>query len=100
VKADYKMKKVRFSDIQYVEGMKDYLRIVTKSEKIMTLMSFRALLALLPTNEFARIHKSYVVSLNAIESIEKGKVKMKLSQLPIGELYRESFLGAIKRTSA
>ncbi|MFT7057120.1 MAG: DNA-binding LytR/AlgR family response regulator [Roseivirga sp.] len=98
VKADYKMKKVRFSDIQYVEGMKDYLGIVTKSEKTMTLMSFRALLALLPPNEFVRIHKSFVVSLNAIESIEKSKVNIKLSQRPIGELYCESFLDSIKRT--
>ncbi|MFT6826937.1 MAG: two-component system LytT family response regulator [Roseivirga sp.] len=73
VKSDYKMKKIKFSEMQYVEGMKDYLRIVTRTEKIMTLMSFSKLMELLPVQDFARVHKSYVVSLNAIESIEKSK---------------------------
>jgi DNA-binding LytR/AlgR family response regulator len=67
------MKKIKFSEMQYVEGMKDYLRIVTRTEKIMTLMSFSKLMELLPVQDFARVHKSYVVSLNAIESIEKSK---------------------------
>ncbi|MFT7380643.1 MAG: two-component system LytT family response regulator [Roseivirga sp.] len=100
VKSDYKMKKIKFSEMQYVEGMKDYLRIVTRTEKIMTLMSFSKLMELLPVQDFARVHKSYVVSLNAIESIEKSKVKLKGFEVPIGDSFREVFLAIINKNVA
>lgn len=100
VKSDYKMKKIKFSDIQYVEGMKDYLRVVTRTEKIMTLMSFSKLMGLLPAQDFARVHKSYVVSLHAIEAIEKSKVSLKNLEVPIGESFREAFLTRINKNLA
>jgi DNA-binding LytR/AlgR family response regulator len=80
--------------------MKDYLRIVTRTEKIMTLMSFSKLMELLPVQDFARVHKSYVVSLNAIESIEKSKVKLKGFEVPIGDSFREVFLAIINKNVA
>jgi DNA-binding LytR/AlgR family response regulator len=97
VKSDYKMKKIKFIDLLYVEGMKDYLRIVTKSEKVMTLMSFSKLMDLLPSNGFARVHKSYIVAVSAIESIEKSKIKLKSCELPIGDTYRDEFLAMINK---
>ena len=88
VKAEYKIIKIRFAEILYIEGMKDYLRIVTADQRIMTLQSFSKLLPSLPTQQFMRIHKSYVISLDAIESIEKGKVKIGDQYIPIGESYK------------
>lgn len=95
IKSEYKMKKVSFCDIVYVEGMKDYLRIVTRNEKIMTLMSFSKLMCILPNEAFVRIHKSYIVAVTAINSVEKGKVEIGEKWLPIGESYRESFFDLI-----
>lgn len=88
VKAEYKIKKIRFDDILYIEGMKDYLRIVTTSEKVMTLLSFAKLMPKLPADRFLRIHKSYVVSLSAIDSIEKGKLKLGETYLPVSDSYK------------
>ena len=88
VKAEYKIKKIRFDDILYIEGMKDYLRIVTSNEKVMTLLSFAKLLPKLPSSRFLRIHKSYVVSLAAIDSIEKGNIRIGETLLPVSETYK------------
>ena len=97
VKADYKIKKVSFEHILYIERMKDYLRLVTRHEKVMTLLSFRKLKPRLPPDQFVRIHKSYVVALGAIDSVEKGKVRVGDKQLPIGETYREAFFKLIEK---
>ena len=88
VKTEYKIKKIRFSEVLYIEGMKDYLRIVTKEEKVMTLLSFSRLMPKLPASQFLRIHKSYVVSLAAIDSIEKGKLRVGEVTLPVSESYK------------
>lgn len=88
VKAEYKIKKIRFDDILYIEGMKDYLRIVTTHEKVMTLLSFARLMPKLPSNRFLRIHKSYVISLAAIDSIEKGNIRIGETTLPVSETYK------------
>ena len=95
VKTEYKIKKVRFDEILYIEGMKDYLRIVTKQEKIMTLQSFSRLVPVLPAERFMRIHKSFVIAFEAIDSVEKNKVRMGEQLIPIGDSYREQFLQKI-----
>lgn len=95
VKTEYKIKKIRFDEICYVEGMKDYLRIVTIDEKVMTLLSFAKLILKLPARRFVRIHKSYVVAVDAIDSVEKGKVRVGEKLLPIGETHKEAFLKLI-----
>ena len=100
VKAEYKIKKIRFDDILYIEGMKDYLRIVTDNEKVMTLLSFTKLMPKLPSSRFLRIHKSYVVSLNAIDSIEKGKLKLGDTYLPVSESYKPALDEYVKSRMA
>ncbi|GAB5527374.1 MAG: LytTR family DNA-binding domain-containing protein [Roseivirga sp.] len=95
VKTEYKIKKIRFDEICYVEGMKDYLRIVTADEKVMTLLSFARLMPRLPAHKFVRVHKSYVVALDAIDSVEKGKIRVGEQLLPIGETHKEAFLKLI-----
>lgn len=96
VKTDYHMEKVCFDQILYVEGMKDYLGIITPQKRIMTLMSFNALEELLPSRDFFRIHKSYLIALSKIERIERNQVIINKERLPIGETYRKSFFSRLK----
>lgn len=89
--------KINFDDILFVEGMKDYLRIHTEKEKVMTLLSFKKLEEILPSEKFIRIHKSYVIAINKMDSIERNRVKIKGELLPIGDSYRREFLKVIDR---
>jgi len=92
IKTEYRMQKVFFKDILFIEGMKDYLRIHTVKERIMTLMSFSKMEQILPGDNFVRIHKSYIIALDKIESIEKSKIKIATHDLPIGEMYKKPFM--------
>jgi two-component system LytT family response regulator len=87
--------KINFDDILFVEGMKDYLRIWTKKERVMTLLSFKKLEEALPRKGFMRIHKSYLIALDKIDSIERNHVKIGSESLPIGDSYRREFFEAI-----
>ena len=91
VKNEHRLQRVAFDDILYIEGMKEYLMIYTESGKIMTLQSFRRVEEVLPPERFARIHKSYIVALNRIEHVERGKVQVAGRLLPIGDTYRDAF---------
>lgn len=100
VKNGNKTQKINFEDILFVEGMKDYLRIWTKEEKVMTLLSFKKLEELLPGDKFVRIHKSYLISIDKIESIERNRIKIAGERLPIGNSYRRQFYKIIENRQA
>ena len=85
------MQKVFISDIIYIEGMKDYLRFVTKAGNIMTLQNFKNALSLLPENKFCRIHKSFIVALDKIDCIERDRIVIGEKRIPIGDTYRDLF---------
>jgi two-component system, LytTR family, response regulator len=91
VKDGTKLVKVRLDEILYVEGLKDYVTIHTKSQKITTLQRMKALEEQLPTEKFIRIHNSYIVALDAIDVIQKNEVSIGSVSLPIGDTYRKSF---------
>lgn len=91
VKTEFRMQRVDFNDILFVEGMSEYLRINTRNEKIMTLQNFRNLEAVLPKENFVRVHKSYIVALNKIDSIEKNRIKIGGKIIPISNTYKETF---------
>ena len=91
VKSDYKLQKVRFEDIQYIEGMKDYLRIVTPEKRLMVLQNFRKMEEILPDEKFIRVHKSYIIAINKIESIGKKSLIIGDQHIPIGESYKKQF---------
>ena len=92
VKSDYKLEKIPLRSILYVEGMKDYLRIHTIDRRYMILKSFASLEKELPSSRFVRIHKSYMVALDKIVSIEKENVVIGGVKLPIGKSYKEQFM--------
>lgn len=89
--------KINFDDILFVEGMRDYLRIWTINEKIMTLLSFKKLDEALPSNSFIRIHKSYLIAIDKIESIERNRVLIAKQRLPIGESFKREFFKTIEK---
>ncbi|HBG70527.1 MAG: hypothetical protein A2W93_03670 [Bacteroidetes bacterium GWF2_43_63] len=97
VKTEYRMEKVKFNDIHYVEGMKDYLRIVCPDKRIMTLTNFKNMLDMLPDEAFCRIHKSYIINLSKIQSIEKSHVVVLNERLPIGDSFRKSFFELLEK---
>jgi len=85
------------ADVLFVEGMKDYLRIHTVNDKIMTLLSFKKLEQSLMYPKFARIHKSYLIAIDRIDSIERNRVTIGDQILPIGESYRRQFFDVIDK---
>jgi len=87
--------KINFADILFVEGMKDYLRIWTGKEKVMTLLNFKKMEDALPSDRFIRIHKSYLISIDKIENIERNRVLIAGERLPVGESYKRDFFKTI-----
>lgn len=92
VKADYKTIRVDFKDILWIEGLKDYIIIQTKDQKIITLLSMNKMMEKLPDSKFLRVHRSFIMSLQKIDSIEKSRIRIGSKELPIGEVYRDQFL--------
>lgn len=91
VKTEYRFERIDIEEILYVEGMKDYLRIVCSSKKIMTLQSFAGLEELLPMKKFCRVHKSYMVAIDKIKSVERGVVIIGDQRIPVSNTYRDGF---------
>ena len=93
VKADHKLIRILFKDILYIEGWKDYVKIHLKNKPhpILSLMSMKGLEETLPPTKFIRIHRSYIIQKNKIDSISKNRVKIGDKELPIGESYKEEF---------
>jgi DNA-binding LytR/AlgR family response regulator len=96
IKTEYRMQKVAFNDILFIQGMKDYLMVRTKLGNIMTLSNFKKMEEMLPKGQFFRIHKSYLVPFNKIESIERNRIKIANDLLPISDTYREAFFEILK----
>ncbi len=92
-KTDYKVVRIRVSDICYVEGMSEYLKIHLEGQKpIVVLLSMKKLEERLPASRFMRIHRSYIINLNRIREVNKNRVIMDAdTYLPIGDNYREAF---------
>ena len=96
LKVGHRIQKIATCDILYVEGMKDYLRIHTANERIMTLLSFAKLEELLPAQDFARVHRSFMVAINKIDHIEKNRIWIADQIIPISETYTEPFFKLLK----
>lgn len=95
VKTENRLEKIMLNDIVYIEGMRDYRRIHTVSKKIMTLQNFKEFEQLIPSSVVCRVHKSYMVALNKIESIERNRIKIADQVIPISDTYNELFFQII-----
>jgi two-component system, LytTR family, response regulator len=97
VKTEYRLERIDLDQILYIQGMKDYLRIICKDKKIMTLQSFSKLEENLPSKKFCRVHKSYIVAIDKIKSIERNVIIIADQRIPVSNTYRESFYSRIKQ---
>ncbi|MBS4057855.1 MAG: response regulator transcription factor [Bacteroidales bacterium] len=98
VKSEYRMERIDFSEVLYIEGKGAYLRIVGTRSKTMTLMNFQVMTDLLPAGQFLRVHKSYIVAMNKIDHVERNTLKIGDQRIPIGQSYRERFFKALHLT--
>lgn len=96
VKTEHKIQKIQLEDILYIEGLKDYISIFTKSERVITLQNMKKMEETLPQMQFIRVHKSYIISLDKIESIERSRITIAGKIIPIGDTYREEFFKRIE----
>jgi len=93
VKSDKKLVKVKYEDINYIEGLKDYVIIrMTNNTRIVTLQTMKSLEAKLPSNLFKRIHRSYIVALDKIAAVIGNMVEIDKKHIPIGKNYRDELL--------
>lgn len=95
VKTDQKLEKVITNDIYFVKAMENYVVIYSSNQKIMSLMTMKSMEEKLPTNQFLRIHKSYIVNINKIESLEGNFLNVKSHQLPISRQKKQEVLDKI-----
>ncbi len=92
-----KLIKVNLSDILYIQGLKDYVKVITKEKQIVCLQTMKSLEESLPENLFIRIHNSTIVAYDAIEEIERERVKIGKQYFPISDSYKKSFKELIEK---
>jgi two-component system, LytTR family, response regulator len=97
VKTEYRLERIDIDDILYIEGMKDYLRIICSGKKIMTLQSFAKIEESLPEKKFCRVHKSYIVAIDKIKSVERGVIIIADQRIPVSNTYKDNFYGKIRQ---
>jgi len=98
VKTENRLEKINLQDILYIEGMRDYRRIHTLDKRIMTLQNFKEFEQIIPPNLVCRVHKSYMVSLSKIDSIERNRIRIADQLIPISETYKNSFFEQISNS--
>jgi len=91
VKTEHKIQKIELKDVLYIEGLKDYISIFTKTERVITLQNMKKMEETLPKGQFIRVHKSYIIALDKIESIERSRISIHGKVIPIGDTYRDEF---------
>jgi DNA-binding LytR/AlgR family response regulator len=101
IKSEYKIIKVKFEDILFCEGMKDYTQVYLKgkSEPILTLNNLKLFFSKLPADEFIRVHRSYIVSISHIDSIARNEIYIGKKIIPVGDSYKDDFYQVIDLNS-
>ncbi len=98
LKSEYKIRRINFNDIIYIEGLKDYIKVyLEKDEKpILSLSSLKALESKLPESKFMRVHRSFIVNLEKIETIERSRIVFGKVYIPVSDQYKETFQRYLK----
>jgi two-component system, LytTR family, response regulator LytT len=93
LKSEYKVRRIRFDDILYVEGLKDYIKVFVAGETrpILSIGSLKTLEARLPESRFMRVHRSFIVNLEKIGTIERSRIIFGKEYIPVGDQYKEKF---------
>ena len=90
--ADHKIYKVRLDEIEYIEGLKEYVSYYTREKRIIVLQSLKSIENSLPSNKFIRIHRSYIVPISKIKTLDGNQVQIGEKLIPIGRSYKEEVL--------
>ena len=96
IKTGHRLQKVLLDEILFIEGMRDYRKIHCVNDKIMTLETFGALEERLPGRQFCRVHKSFMVAMDKIETIEQNSITIQKQTIPVSETYRDNFYRLVK----
>ncbi|MHA4810727.1 LytR/AlgR family response regulator transcription factor [Flavitalea flava] len=101
IKSEYKIIKVKFEDILFCEGMKDYTQVYLrgKVDPILTLNNLKSFALKLPSEEFIRVHRSFIVSLTHIDSIARNEIYIGKKIIPIGDSFKDDFYLIVERNS-
>jgi two-component system, LytTR family, response regulator LytT len=93
LKSDYKIKRINFGNIIYIEGLKEYVKVYTthSDNPILSLSSLKILEIKLPADKFMRVHRSFIVNLEKIETIDRSRIVFGKKYIPIGEQYKVKF---------
>jgi DNA-binding LytR/AlgR family response regulator len=99
IKEATRMVRVELDDIYYVMGLKNYVSILTKSHRIVSLQTMKQMQELLPSHRFIRVHRSYFVAMDKIISVEKQQIHVKDKVIPIGNIYLPLFMKKLMKIS-
>lgn len=93
LKSEYKIRRINFNEIKYIEGLKDYVKVFLQNEEkpILSINSLKALESKLPESKFMRVHRSFIVNLEKIDTIERSRIVFGKVYIPISDQYKEQF---------
>lgn len=93
LKSEYKIRRINFNDILYIEGLKDYIKVYVKNEDkpILSISTLKMVESKLPTKHFMRVHRSFIVNLDKIDTIERSRIVFGKEYIPISEQYKDNF---------
>jgi len=93
LKSEYKIRRINFNDILYIEGLKDYIKVFIKNEEkpILSISTLKSVESKLPVTHFMRVHRSFIVNLDKINTIERSRIVFGKVYIPISDQYKESF---------
>ena len=93
LKSDYKIRRINFNDILYIEGLKDYVKVYTAgaAKPVLSLITMKLLESKLPPARFMRVHRSFIVNLGRIETIERSRIVFGKTYIPVSEQYKDKF---------
>ena len=96
VKADYKLYKINYDDLLFIEGQHEYVTFHTTERRITALFALKDLEEILPKDRFVRVHKSYIVSFKHIQDLDKSDVTVSGNKIPVGASYRDELLARLQ----
>lgn len=99
LKSDYKIKRINFNDILYIEGLKDYVKVYTRNspKPVLSLTSLKLLESKLPSGKFMRVHRSFIVNLEKIDTIERSRIVFGKVYIPVSDQYKNRFQDYLNR---
>ena len=97
VKADYKLYKINYDDLLFIEGQHEYVTFHTMQRRITALFALKELEELLPKERFVRVHKSYIVSFKHIQDLDKSDVTVSGNKIPVGSSFRDELLARLQQ---